>query len=299
MRAKFKYSFLLLLVISLVLALSGCDKPIVINSKGPIGHKEIELVRDALLLMLIVVIPVIIMTFTFAWKFREGNKRANYSPKFYHNNIIELVVWFIPIMIILVLATITWRTTHELDPYKPIVDENNTKPITIEAVALDWKWLFIYPEQNIATINYITFPVNTPIAFKITADAPMNAFQIPQLGTQIYAMAGMQTQVHLIANDPGKYFGRSVNFSGRGFADMVFTANAVSDEAFNNWVNAVKQSSFKLDGDAYNKIAQPSEDAPVVFFSSVQPHLFQNIMMKFMMPGMDDLNQDHSKMMPM
>ncbi|MCX8514107.1 MAG: ubiquinol oxidase subunit II [Burkholderiales bacterium] len=283
----------------MVLTLSGCVKPIVINSKGPIGQKEIELVRDALLLMLIVVIPVIVMTFTFAWKFRESNKRANYSPKFYHNNIIELVVWFIPIMIILVLATLTWRTTHELDPYKPIASEDHAKPITIEAVALDWKWLFIYPEQGIATINYIMFPVNVPVAFKITADAPMNALQIPQLGTQIYAMAGMQTQLHLIAYESGNYIGRSVNFSGQGFADMVFSANAVSNDAFNSWLDYVRQSPNKLDGDTYNKLAQPSEDAPVEFFSSVQPHLFQNIMMKFMMPGMDDLNQDHSKMMPM
>lgn len=168
--------------VGLLLILSGCKLPIIIDSKGIIGEQEVRLVRDAILLMLIVVVPVIIMTVVFAWKFRASNKRAHYAPNFHHSNVIEAAVWFIPIIIILVLATITWRTTHELDPYQPLNVKNANPPITIEVVALDWKWLFIYPEQKIASVNLLEIPVNTPVNFKITAEGPMNGFQIPQLG---------------------------------------------------------------------------------------------------------------------
>lgn len=275
--------------------LAGCDLPIVINQKGTIGEHEIHLVRDAILLMLIVVVPVIIMTFVFAWKFRASNKRAHYAPNFHHSNVIEAVVWFVPIMIILVLATITWRTTHELDPYKPVV-VSGARPITIQVVALDWKWLFIYPEQNIATVNFVEFPVNTPVNFKVTADAPMNAFQIPQLGGQIYAMAGMQTKIHLVANESGDYFGRSVNYSGRGFSGMQFVARATSAADFNKWVDEVKHSGQALNVETYRKLAQPSEDNPVTSYAWVETRLFDRIIMKFMMPGMDDLSMDPADM---
>jgi cytochrome o ubiquinol oxidase subunit 2 len=285
-----------ILSLGLLLLLSGCDLPIVIDSKGTIGEQEVRLVRDAILLMLIVVVPVIIMTVVFAWKYRASNKRAHYAPNFHHSNVIEAAVWFIPIMIILVLATITWRTTHELDPYQPLEIPNTNKPITIEAVALDWKWLFIYPEQNIASVNLVEFPVNTPVNFKITADAPMNAFQIPQLGGQIYAMAGMQTKLHLISDTPGDYFGRAVNFSGAGFSGMQFVARVSTQADFDKWVISVKSSPDKLSGDEYKKLAAPSENNPVKTYGEVQPHLFENIIMKFMMPGMDDLNVDHSNM---
>ena len=153
--------------------------------------------------MLIVVIPVIFMTLYFAWKYRESNTSATYTPNWSYSHRIEAVVWAVPIAIILVLGTITWKTTHELDPYKPL--ESSVKPITIEVVSLDWKWLFIYPDQHIATVNEIQFPANTPVNFKITSDTVMNVFFIPQLGSQIYAMAGMQTQVNLIADAPGTY----------------------------------------------------------------------------------------------
>ena len=298
MSNKFKSSLFLILIFSLLLLLGGCNTPIVMDPKGPIGEHEIHLVRDALLLMLIVVIPVIVMTFTFAWKFRAGNKRAHYAPNFHHSNAIEAAIWFIPIMIILVLATLAWRTTHELDPYRPVNVPGST-PITIQVVALDWKWLFIYPEQGVATVNFVQFPVNTEVVFKITSDAPMNAFQIPQLGTQIYAMAGMQTELHLVANEAGDYFGRSVNYSGRGFSGMQFVARASSDDDFNKWIDSVRQSQNRLTGDEYKVLAAPSEDNPVKEYSFVQPHLFNNIIMKFMMPGMDDLNVDHTKMMSM
>ena len=296
MNNKHKTAMFTVLSLGVLLLLSGCNLPIVLDSKGPIGQHEVHLVHDAICLMLLVVVPVIIMTVLFAWKYRESNKRAHYAPDFHHSNVIEAVVWLVPILIILVLATITWRTTHELDPYKPIEVEN-AKPITIEVVALDWKWLFIYPEQNIASVNLVEFPVNVPVNFKLTADAPMNAFQIPQLGGQIYAMAGMQTKLHLLAYTPGDYFGRAVNYSGAGYSGMQFVAKATSQAEFDQWVADVKKSSNKLSGDVYKSLAKPSENDPVKTYAWVQPHLFENIIMKFMMPGMDDLNVDHSGMM--
>jgi cytochrome o ubiquinol oxidase subunit 2 len=275
-----------------MLLLSGCNA-IVLNPKGIIGEKENDLIFDALLLMSIVVIPVIIMTFVFAWKYRASNKKAIYAPKWHHSNAIEAFVWGVPIMIILVLATITWRTTHELDPYKPL-NEAGVEPINIEVVALDWKWLFIYPEQNIASVNLVEFPVNVPVHFILTSgDTPMNAFHIPQLGTQIYAMAGMKTHLHLIADERGDYFGRAVNINGKGFSGMQFVARASSMNDFNNWVASVKQSSPELSVDAFKELSKPSEDNPVTTYSAVAEHLFDRLVMSFMMPNMELSDNSH------
>lgn len=275
--------------------LSGCDHLIVLNPKGQVGMQEKQLIVDAVLLMLIVVIPVIIMTFIFAWKYRASNQNAKYDPQWHHSNKIEVVVWSIPIVIILVLATLTWKTTHSLDPYRPLNVPG--KPMTIEVVALNWKWLFIYPEQNIATVNYLQFPVGVQVDFKVTSDAPMNSFMIPQLGGQIYAMAGMQTHLHLIANAVGSYDGRAVSYSGHGFSDMTFTTKITSQEDFNAWVKKVKQSPQVLSANVYYELVKDSYANPPAFYAQVQPHLYENIMMKYMMPGMDDLTQDHSAML--
>lgn len=277
--------------------LTGCEHLIVLNPKGSVGAEERDLIFTAIGLMLIVVVPVIIMAFVFAYKYRESNPNLDYDPEFHHSNKIEVVVWAIPIVIIAILATITWRTTHSLDPYKPL--DVPGKPITIQVVALDWKWLFIYPEQNIASVNLVEFPVDRPVEFRLTSDAPMNAFQIPQLGGQIYAMAGMQTKLHLIANEAGDYFGRAVNISGRGFSGMQFVARAVPEADFDSWVNQVKQSPDNLSANEYYQLVKPSEDDPVKLYASVQPNLFNNIIMKFMMPGMEDLSVDHGSMMQM
>lgn len=292
MSNKIKSAFLL---IGAMLLLSGCDHLIVLDPKGAVGAEEKKLILTAVGLMLIVVIPVIIMTLVFAYKYRASNPNLEYDPDFHHSNKIEVVVWTVPIIIIAILGTITWHTTHTLDPYRPLNEPG--KPITIQVVALDWKWLFIYPEQNIATVNLVEFPVDRPVEFRVTADAPMNAFQIPQLGGQIYAMAGMQTKLHLIANEAGDYFGRSVNISGRGFSGMQFVARAVPQDSFDKWVQEVKQGANALSANEYYQLVKPSEDDPVKLYSSVQPNLFNNIIMKFMMPGMEDLSADHSSMM--
>jgi cytochrome o ubiquinol oxidase subunit 2 len=259
--------------------LSGCHYS-VLDPKGQIAADEKSLIITSTLLMLIVVIPVIVLTLYFAWKYRASNTEATYMPNWSYSHRIEAVVWGIPIAIILVLGTITWKTTHELDPYRPL--ESSVKPITIDVVALDWKWLFIYPEQHIATVNEIQFPAGTPVNFKITSDTVMNVFFIPQLGSQIYAMAGMQTQVNLIADAPDVYDGLSTNFSGAGFPDMKFTATASSQADFDAWVAKVKASGNKLGLDNYGELAKPSSKDPVKYFANVEPVLFTAVLDKYM-----------------
>ena len=192
----------------------------VLNPVGEIAAQEKSLISTAVLLMLIVVVPVIIMVFLFAWKYRASSTKAKYTPNWAHNTWLEIVWWGIPSSIIIALATITWITTHKLDPYRPL--DSKEKPVEIQVVALDWKWLFFYPEYNIATVNHIQIPVGRPINFRITADAPMNSFMIPQLGGQIYAMQGMETKIHLIAEKPGEFDGYSSNYSGHGLSGMNF-----------------------------------------------------------------------------
>ena len=259
-----------------ILMLAGCNSAL-LDPKGSIGVQEKELIITALLLMLIVVIPVILMTIYFAYRYRESNTGEDYAPDWSHSTKIEVVVWTIPIIIIAILAAITWRSTHELEPSKPI--ESDVKPITIEVVSLDWKWLFIYPEENIATVNYVAFPKDVPVQFKLTSDNIMNAFFIPRLGTQIYAMPGMVTKLNLIANHTGDYKGFASNYSGEGFSQMKFTASAMEDRtAFLNWVQQVKASPDRIeDWEQFRSLASPTVAEPVKLFSSVPPFLFTDV----------------------
>ncbi|MCP1437883.1 cytochrome o ubiquinol oxidase subunit 2 [Erwinia persicina] len=242
-----------------------------------------SLILTAFGLMMIVVIPAVLMAVVFAWKYRASNTEAKYSPNWSHSNKVEAVVWTVPILIILFLGVLTWKSTHALEPSKPLA--SNVKPIEIDVVALDWKWLFIYPEQGIATVNQIAFPANTPVTFKITSNSVMNSFFIPTLGSQIYAMAGMQTQLNLIANEAGTFDGISSNFSGRGFSGMKFKAIATPDNAaFDQWVAKAKESSNQLmTMDDFEKLAAPSENHPVEFFSTANPDLFKQVIGKFKM----------------
>ncbi|WP_392885489.1 ubiquinol oxidase subunit II [Pseudomonas migulae] len=266
------------------LLLSGCNMTL-LDPKGQVGLDERNLIITATLLMLLVVVPVIIMTFLFAWKYRASNTDAVYTPKWSHSTKIEIAVWAVPVLIIIALGYVTYKSTHALDPYKPL--ESDVKPITIEVVALDWKWLFIYPEQGIATVNKIVFPAHTPINFKITSDAVMNSFFIPALGGQIYAMAGMQTKLHLIANQNAEMDGISANYSGAGFTGMKFKATATTQEEFDAWVSEVKKAPKKLEQAEYAALAKQSQNNPVELYSSVTPNLFQIIVDKYegMKPG--------------
>jgi len=266
------------------LLLTGCNAAL-LDPKGEIGMQQKSLILTATWLMLIVVVPVIIMTVWFAWRYRASNKNATYAPNWSHSNKIEIVIWTIPCIIILVLGTITWKTTHSLDPRVPIASEE--KPVVIEAIAMDWKWLFVYPEQGIATINEISFPANVPVEFKITSDTVMNSFFIPRLGSQLYAMAGMQNKLHLIANEEGEFKGISSNYSGHGFSNMKFMAYATSKEKFAEWVNKVKSSPDTLQWADFEKLEKPTDNNPVQYFGSVKTGLYQDIINKFMNPAMN------------
>lgn len=252
----------------------------VLNPKGFIGIKQRELLIICSLLMCIVVIPVFVMLAIFSWKYREGNTKSTYTPLWAHSLRAEIIWWGVPLIIVAILGIITWKSTHELNPYKPIV--NGTKPIVIQAVALDWKWLFIYPEQGIATVNYVQFPEKTPLNFEISADAPMNSFWIPQLGGQIYAMPGMRTKLHLIADETGDFRGSSSNISGKGFAGMTFRAVSSSEDDFLAWVESVKASPYRLTEEEYKYLVLPSEYDPVIYYSEVEDNLFDQIVMKSM-----------------
>jgi cytochrome o ubiquinol oxidase subunit 2 len=257
----------------------------VLSPKGTIAAQERSLMITSTLLMLVVVIPVFILTFFIAWKYREGNSQDRYTPDWDHHLGMELTWWAVPGAIILILAAITWHSSHALDPYKSIA--STQKPLNIEVVALQWKWLFIYPEQDIATVDYMQVPVNTPISLHITSDAPMNSFWVPQLGGQIYAMSGMDSQLHLMASQTGDYRGVSANISGAGFAGMNFTVRASSGNDFNKWVRETTHAPNSLNLQTYTQLAKPSEVSQPIYYSSTQAGLYDDVIMKYMMPGMD------------
>lgn len=264
----------------------------VLQPAGAIGKAESDLIITSTLLMLIVVVPVFILAGVFAWKYRESNRRARHDPDWEHNHIAECCWWGVPCVIIVILAILTWRSSHELDPFRPITSE--VPPIEIQVVALDWKWLFIYPKQGIATVNFVQFPDNTPIKFDVTADAPMNSFWIPQLGGQIYAMPAMRSQLHLIADQPGSYRGASANISGDGFAGMTFTAVACSQAEFDAWVASTAASS-PLNLNTYQELAKPSQYHPVTYYRLEKADLFDWILMKYMhIPKENYVGKTHS-----
>lgn len=281
---KIVISILLLLAVVAVSVLYIRTHDIaVLNPKGMIGKKERDLLVTASLLMLVVVIPVFILTWAFAWRYREGNNKAKHDPNWEHNYIAEYCWWGVPLVIIVILAIVTWKSTHALSPYKPI--ENGKKPLTVQVVALNWKWLFIYPEQGIAAVNFVQFPEKTPISFKITADAPMNSFWIPQLGGQIYAMPAMVTQLHLIADEIGTFRGASANLSGEGFAGMMFNVQSSSEEDFESWVEGIKRTSPRLDWGEYNQLVKPSQYNPVAFYVLSEGDLFDQIVNQYLPPA--------------
>jgi cytochrome o ubiquinol oxidase subunit 2 len=256
--------------------LQGCSHIPLLDPKGPIGVSERFVILTAFGLMLIVVIPVIVMSLWFPRRYRASNTKSPYTPNWCRSGKIDLVVWLVPALIVAALGTLAWTTTHRLDPYKPIASE--VKPVTIEVVALDWKWLFIYPDQQIATVNRIVFPVHAPLSFKITSDAVLASFFIPQLGSQLYAMPGKLSRLHLLADEEGSYRGQNQQFSGRGYADMRFEAVAVSQEQFQAWLSKTRQSPDRLDLARFEALHKPSTNSPVQYFSQVEPGLFERIL---------------------
>lgn len=281
---RYKKLYILFILFHLIILLNGCNDLAIIYPKGQIGLEERSLIFTAFGLMLIIIIPVITMTIYFSIKYRISNiKNIKYTPNWDHSKKIELITWSVPILIIILLSILTWKSTHKLDPKKSIISPFCTQPIIVNVISLDWKWLFIYPQEKIAVINELVFPANTPIKFNITSNSVMNSFFIPQLGGQIYAMAGMCTELHLIANVPGQYKGISSNFSGPGFSGMKFTVIATkTNQEFENWIQKVKKSPHHINNMLiYEKLAQPSKYHPVSYFSNIQPNLFNNIISKF------------------
>lgn len=281
MKASFNpFSLPKLSVLVTSMMLSGCNYAL-FDPKGIIGVQIKELILTALVLMLIVVIPVILMTVYFAYRFRASNHNEKYIPDWAHSNKIEFVVWTVPIIIIIILATITWRSTHRLEPSKPF--SGMTEPLTIEVVAMDWKWLFIYPKQGVALINYVAFPKDRMVLFKLTSDNIMNSFFIPRLGSQLYAMPGMVTRLHLMASDAGKYPGVAISYSGAGFSDMKFTANALeSQKEFDQWIAEIQSSPDHLnDFNDYLALAEPSINVPVTYYSHIPEGLFASVVTQY------------------
>lgn len=264
----------------LPLALSGCSQIDLLAPKGDIAAQERTLILIALGIMLAVVIPVIALTLAFAWRYRASNTKATYAPKWSHSFAIEGVVWSIPCVIVVFLAVLIWRTTHALDPYKPL--GANVAPVRVEVVALNWKWLFVYPDYGVATVNQLAIPTNTPIDFRITSDSVMNAFFIPQLGSQIYAMAGMTTQLHLIADTPGTYPGLSSAFSGPGFSDMHFEAVAMPRNRFDAWVEQARHAPATLDRATFVSLKRPSTATQPATYAGVAPGLFESVVAEYM-----------------
>jgi cytochrome o ubiquinol oxidase subunit II len=264
-----------LLAIALIGAasLGGCSGG-VLDPKGPIAAAERLIMLNSTGIMLAIVVPTILATLGMAWWFRSSNKRARYLPDFEYSGRVELLVWSIPAMTVLLVGGVTWLSSYDLDPPKPIASA--VKPVRVQVVSLDWKWLFIYPDQGIATVNQLIVPVSTPISFELTSSGVMNSFFVPQLGGQIYTMAGMVTRLHLLADHVGTYRGMSANYSGAGFSDMVFNADAVPAERFAAWVTAARTGPL-LDAQSYAALAKPSQAVAPLTYGAVAPGLFGEI----------------------
>jgi cytochrome o ubiquinol oxidase subunit 2 len=274
----------------LIALLSGCNT-VVMNPTGDIAKQQADLITVSVLLMLIIIIPVMLLTVFFAWKYRKS-ANARYEPDWDHSTKLELIIWGAPLLIIIALGLITWISTHKLDPYRPLerIDEKRpvaagTKVLEVQVVSLDWKWLFIYPEQGIATVNELVTPVDTPIRFKLTSSTVMNAFYIPTLAGMIYTMPGMETELNAVINKAGAYKGQSSHFSGDGFSHMKFAYHGTSQADFDAWVAKVKASGNTLARNDYLTLEKPSEKEPVRYYGNVEPNLFLSVVNRCVAEG--------------
>ncbi|MCX5496502.1 ubiquinol oxidase subunit II [Kaistia dalseonensis] len=283
--------FRIFALLPLALLLSACNF-VVLNPSGHVAAQERDLVVISTILMLIIIIPVMALTILFAWRYRHSNKSARYEPDWEHSTHLELVIWSAPLLIIICLGALTWMGTHLLDPYRAIgpgksvhPSAGNAVPLDVEVVALDWKWLFIYPQYGVASLNELAAPVDRPINFRITSSSVMNSFYIPALAGQIYAMPGMQTKLHAIINEAGEYQGFSANYSGSGFSGMHFAFHGLDDAGFESWIGTLKASADQLGRGEYTALEQPSENVPVRRYGSVDADLFKAILNRCVTPG--------------
>jgi cytochrome o ubiquinol oxidase subunit 2 len=255
--------------------LGGCSEG-VLDPKGPVADAERQILFNSLGIMLAIVIPTILATLGVAYWFRASNERARYLPDFTYSGRLEVLVWSIPLMTVILVGGVAWVGAHDLDPRKSISPQ--ARPVTVQVVSLDWKWLFILPDQGIASVNHLTVPVGTPVSFELTSSGVMNSFFVPQLGSQIYTMSGMTTRLQLQADHPGTYRGLSAQFSGDGFADMRFTLDAVPAQQFEQWVTATRASGPVLDPQTYAELAKPSQAVAPFTYRAIAPGLFNTIL---------------------
>jgi cytochrome o ubiquinol oxidase subunit II len=273
--------------------LAGCSTA-VMDPAGDVARQQSHLILWATGLMLLIIVPVMALTVLFAWRYRETNTEAEYRPDWDHSTGLELVIWSAPLLIIIALGAITWVSTHTLDPYRPLgrIKEGafgtaaaKARPLEVQVVSLDWKWLFIYPEQGIATVNELVLPVDRQVRFRMTSSSVMNTFWVPQMAGMVYTMAGMETKLHGVLNKTGKFEGLSGNYSGRGFSDMHFWTHSVTDARFNSWVAGVRRQPLRLDTATYLKLEQPSEKVRPIGFGGIEPSLFPRIVALCVKPG--------------
>lgn len=253
------------------LLLASCGHG-VLHPAGPVGAAERTILLNSLAIMLAIVVPTIIAALAFAWWFRASNTKAVYRPEFTYSGRIELIVWSIPVLTILFLGGVIWVGSHQLDPARPIA--SRARPLEVQVVSLDWKWLFIYPGQGIATVNRLVVPAGVPVHFSLTSASVMNTFFVPRLGSQIYLMNAMRSQLWLQADRPGRYYGQSAHFSGDGFADMNFVVEAVPPAAFGGWVAARRSAGPVLDMRGYAALTRQSQGVRPFSYRAVQPGLF-------------------------
>jgi cytochrome o ubiquinol oxidase subunit 2 len=263
------------LVVCAAVVVASCQPAGVLDPQGPIASAQLLLLINSTAIMLVVVVPVILATLGFAWWYRSSNARASRAWDEAYEGRIEFVTWSIPALIVILLGGVIWIGAHQLDPRAPIPAD--AKPLRVDVVALDWKWLFIYPDQGVAAVNQLVVPAGTPVGFRLTSATVMNSFFVPQLGSQIYTMGGMTTHLNLLAAEPGEYPGFSANFSGNGFAEMRFIAKAVPAGDFDAWLAQARGVGSALDDAAYAELAKPSEAVPPMTYRSVEPNLFEHI----------------------
>jgi cytochrome o ubiquinol oxidase subunit 2 len=257
-----------------MLMLAGCA-PGVLSPAGPVAAGERTLLLNSLFIMLGIVVPTMIVTVAFAWWFRAGNKKATYLPDWSYSGRLELLVWSVPALIVIFLGGITWIGSHQLAPERPL--DSKVRPIVVQVVALDWKWLFIYPEQGVASVNHLVIPLGTPISFHVTSATVMNSFFVPQLGSQIYAMSGMDAKLHLQADRPGRYQGISAHYSGEGFADMNFAVDAVPAPQFAAWIGRTRGGGRPLDVGTFVALASRASAEKPFTYAMVQPNIYNRI----------------------
>jgi cytochrome o ubiquinol oxidase subunit 2 len=267
----------------MVAVLSGCSAG-VLDPAGPVAAGERTILLNSLVIMLGIVVPTILVTLLFAWWFRAGNAKAKHLPEWSYSGRLELLVWSVPALVVIFLAGITWIGSHQLAPERPL--DSKVPPINVQVVALDWKWLFIYPDQGVATVNRLVIPVGTPVNFRITSGTVMNSFFIPQLGSQIYAMAGMDSKLHLQADRPGQLLGLSAHYSGEGFGDMGFTVDAVSPAQFAGWVNGTRGAGGPmLDGPGFMKLARAKGNVKPYAYRAVYAGLYDRVVAQSGVPA--------------